>query len=103
MTALIKGLPKQLRKHFVPVPAMVERCLEVEPDGTGSLYEWIAMRLRKLTGEAIPLTAWNKEVLTDHLRMNFRVVDEQGKHLDNSRDLKALQQTGAYPIRSVCE
>ncbi len=92
MIALIKGLPKQLRKHFVPVPAMVERCLEVEPDGTGSLYEWVAMRLRKLTGEAIPLTAWNKDVITDHLRMNFRVVDEQGKHLDNSRDLKALQQ-----------
>ncbi len=92
LIALIKGLPKQLRKHFVPVPNMVERCLEVEPDGKGSLYEWLAMRLRKLTGESIPLTAWNTDILTDHLRMNFRVVDEQGKQLDNSRDLKALQR-----------
>ncbi len=92
LTALIKGLPKSLRKHFVPVPNMVERCLEVEPDGKGSLYEWLAMRLRKLTGEAIPLTAWNTDVLTEHLRMNFRVVDEQGMLLDNGRDLKALQQ-----------
>lgn len=90
--ALIKGLPKQLRKHFVPVPNMVDRCLEVEPDGKGSLYDWIAIRLRKLTGESIPLTAWNTDVITDHLRMNFRVIDEQGKHLDNSRDLKALQR-----------
>ncbi len=92
LTALIKGLPKQLRKHFVPVPNTVERCLEVEPEGKGSLYEWLAMRLRKLTGEAIPLTAWNKEILTDHLRMNFRVIDEQGQQVDNSRDLKALQR-----------
>ncbi len=92
LIALVKGLPKQLRKHFVPVPNMVERCLEVEPDGKGSLYEWLAMRLRKLTGESIPLTAWNTEVITDHLRMNFRVIDEEGKHLDNSRDLKALQR-----------
>ncbi|NOQ65186.1 MAG: ATP-dependent RNA helicase HrpA [Methyloprofundus sp.] len=92
LVALLKGLPKQLRKHFVPVPTTVERCLEVEPDGTGSLYEWFAMRLRKLTGESIPLTAWNKEVITDHLRMNFRVIDAEGKHLDNSRDLKALQR-----------
>ncbi len=91
LIALIKGLPKNLRKHFVPVPNMVERCLEVEPDGKGSLYEWLAMRLRKLTGEAIPLTTWNTEVLTDHLRMNFRVIDEDGKQIDNSRDLKALQ------------
>jgi ATP-dependent helicase HrpA len=92
LIALIKGLPKNLRKHFVPVPNMVERCLEVEPDGKGSLYEWLAMRLRKLTGEAIPLTEWNTDVLTDHLRMNFRVIDEAGKQLDNSRDLKALQR-----------
>ena len=92
LIALVKGLPKHTRKHFVPVPNMVERCLEVEPDGTGSLFEWLAMRLRKLTGESIPLTAWNTELITDHLRMNFRVVDEQGKHLDNSRDLKALQR-----------
>lgn len=92
LIALVKGLPKQLRKHFVPVPSMVERCLEVEPDGKGSLYEWLTMRLRKLTGESVPLTSWNTELITDHLRMNFRVIDEQGKHLDNSRDLKALQR-----------
>ncbi|MBT4145989.1 MAG: DUF3418 domain-containing protein, partial [Gammaproteobacteria bacterium] len=92
LIALVKGLPKQLRKHFVPVPNTVERCLEVEPDGKGSLYEWLALRLRKLTGESIPLTAWNTELITDHLRMNFRVIDEEGKHLDNSRDLKALQR-----------
>lgn len=92
LIALLKALPKQLRKHFVPVPNMVERCLEVEPDGKGSLYEWLAMRLRKLTGESVPLTAWNNELITDHLRMNFRVVDEEGKQLDNSRDLKTLQR-----------
>jgi ATP-dependent helicase HrpA len=92
LIALIKGLPKAMRKHFVPVPNIVERCLEIEPDGTGSLYDWLAMRLRKLTGEAIPLTEWNTNVLTDHLRMNFRVIDEGGKQIDNSRDLKALQR-----------
>ncbi|MDC9727852.1 MAG: ATP-dependent RNA helicase HrpA [Methyloprofundus sp.] len=92
LIALVKGLPKNLRKHFVPVPNTVDRCLEVEPDGKGSLYEWLAMRLRKLTGEAIPLTMWNTDVLTDHLRMNFRVIDEEGKQIDNGRDLKALQR-----------
>jgi len=92
LTALIKGLPKQMRKHFVPVPDTVARCLEVEPDAKGSLYEWLTMRLRKLTGESIPLTAWNTDVLTDHLRMNFRVVNEEGQQIDNGRDLKALQR-----------
>jgi ATP-dependent helicase HrpA len=89
--ALIKSLPKQIRKHFVPVPETVRQCLEIEPDFKGMLQEWLGNRLRKLTGEAIPLNAWNIEGLTDHLKMNFRVVDDQGKLLDYGRDLKKLQ------------
>ncbi|MFI3136218.1 MAG: ATP-dependent RNA helicase HrpA [Methylococcaceae bacterium] len=89
--ALIKALPKNIRKHFVPVPETVKQCLEIEPDFKGALPEWLGNRLRKLTGEAIPLNAWNTESLTDHLRMNFRVVDDQGQLLDYGRDLKKLQ------------
>ncbi|MGR9116648.1 MAG: ATP-dependent RNA helicase HrpA [Gammaproteobacteria bacterium] len=91
IVALIKSLPKQLRKHFVPVPQTAQKCLEIEPDFKGSLYDWLGTRLRKLTGEAIPLTEWHPELLADHLKMNFRVVDEQGKLLDYGRDLKKLQ------------
>ena len=89
--ALIKSLPKQIRKHFVPVPETVKQCLEIEPDFKGSLQEWLGNRLRKLTGEAIPLNAWNMDGVSDHLKMNFRVVDDQGKLLDYGRDLKKLQ------------
>ncbi len=89
--ALIKSLPKQLRKHFVPVPQTAKQCLEIEPDFKGSLYEWLGTRLRKLTGEAIPLTEWHPETLSEHLKMNFRIVDEHGKLLDYGRDLKKLQ------------
>ena len=89
--ALIKSLPKQIRKHFVPVPQMVKQCLEIEPDFKGTLQEWLGNRLRKLTGEAIPLNAWNMDGVPEHLKMNFRVVDDQGKLLDYGRDLKKLQ------------
>ncbi|MGR9045251.1 MAG: ATP-dependent RNA helicase HrpA [Gammaproteobacteria bacterium] len=89
--ALIKSLPKQLRKHFVPVPQTAKRCLEIEPDFKGSIFDWLGTRLRKLTGEAIPLTEWHPELLPAHLKMNFRIVDEQGKLLDYGRDLKQLQ------------
>ncbi|MCK4493263.1 MAG: DUF3418 domain-containing protein, partial [Methylococcales bacterium] len=93
--ALIKSLPKQLRKHFVPVPETAKECLAIEPDFKGSLYDWLSMRLRKLTGEAIPLTEWRLENLSDHLRMNYRVVDEAGKALEYGRDLKILQNSYA--------
>ncbi len=89
--ALVKALPKNIRKYFVPVPQMVKQCLDIEPDFKGLLQEWLGNRLRKLTGEAIPLNQWNFETLTDHLKMNFRVVDDQGQLLDYGRDLKKLQ------------
>ncbi len=90
-SALIKSLPKNIRKHFVPVPETVKRCLEIEPDFKGALQEWLGNRLRKLTGEAVPLTAWDMEGVTAHLKMNFRVIDDQGQLLDYGRDLKKLQ------------
>jgi ATP-dependent helicase HrpA len=89
--ALIKSLPKQLRKHFVPVPETVKQCLEIEPDFKGSIQEWLGYRLRKLTDEAIPLNAWNLDAVPEHLRMNFRVIDADGHLLDYGRDLKKLQ------------
>lgn len=88
--AMIKSLPKQIRKHFVPVPETVKRCLEIEPDFKGTVQEWLGYRLRKLTGEAIPLNAWAMDSLPEHLKMNFRIV-EDGKLLDYGRDLKKLQ------------
>lgn len=88
--AMIKSLPKQIRKHFVPVPETVKRCLEIEPDFKGTVQEWLGNRLRKLTDEAIPLNAWAMDSLPEHLKMNFRIV-EDGKLLDYGRDLKKLQ------------
>lgn len=96
--ALIRSLPKQIRKHFVPVPETVKKCLEIEPDFKGSLFEWLGNRLRKLTGEAIPLNAWSPDQLSEHLKMNFRVIDDQGKLLDYGRELKKLQ--GKYAVKA---
>ncbi|KAF3977651.1 MAG: ATP-dependent RNA helicase HrpA [Methylococcales symbiont of Iophon sp. n. MRB-2018] len=90
--ALLKGLPKQVRKHFVPVSDTAKACLEIEPEMKASLYDWLGMRLRKLTGEAIALTQWNRESLADHLKMNYRVVDDKGHALDYGRKLKVLQE-----------
>ena len=92
LTALIKSLPKSMRKHFVPVPATVTRCLELEPEQHGDLCEWLSKTLRRLTGEAIPVNEWSLDRIAEHLQMNFRVIDEQGKIIGQGRDLKALQQ-----------
>lgn len=91
LIALVKTLPKNVRKHFVPVPETIKQCLAVEPDFKGSLPEWLNNRLRKLTEESVPLNAYSPESLPNHLKMNFRIIDGEGRLLDYGRDLKALQ------------
>ncbi|MGX7828341.1 ATP-dependent RNA helicase HrpA [Actinokineospora sp. 24-640] len=92
VTALIRSLPKPLRRAFVPVPdfakAVVARLAPDEP----SLPDAVARELKALTGVAVPRDAWNLDAVPDHLRTTFEVVDD-GRTLAAGKDLEALKRT----------
>ncbi|MEN8260556.1 MAG: DUF3418 domain-containing protein, partial [Pseudomonadota bacterium] len=90
--ALLKGLPKSLRRNFVPVPDYADRCLQKMRRNEGALLQVLARTLKELTGLRIPDDAWITESLPAHLKMNFRIVDEKGKQLSSSRNLDALKR-----------
>ncbi|MFZ1324448.1 MAG: ATP-dependent RNA helicase HrpA, partial [Candidatus Contendobacter sp.] len=91
MAALLKSLPKAVRRNFVPVPNYVQALLEViEPDGR-SLTEAMTERLQRMTGARIPEDAWNFDAVPPHLRMRCQVVDADGKALAVGRDWEAIQ------------
>ncbi|MEN8213323.1 MAG: ATP-dependent RNA helicase HrpA, partial [Pseudomonadota bacterium] len=91
IVTLLRGLPKALRRHFVPIPDTAARLLQ-ELDGTDdSLLQAVARRLQQMSGVYIPEDAWPDTALPDHLRMNIRVVDDQGAVLGEGRDLAALK------------
>ncbi|MBF0625185.1 MAG: ATP-dependent RNA helicase HrpA [Magnetococcales bacterium] len=91
--ALLKSLPKSLRKHLVPIPRTVERCLATPLEGHAVLTTALADRLQRLLGVVIPGEAWRSTPLPAHLEMNFKVV-EPGRErvLAQGRDLTLLQQ-----------
>ena len=92
MAALLKSLPKALRRNFVPVPNYVQALLEViEPDAR-SLVEAMTEHLQRMTGVRIPDDAWNFDAVPPHLRMRFQVVDADGQVLVVGRDWAAIQQ-----------
>ena len=91
MAALLKSLPKALRRNFVPVPNYVQALLEVIEPGERSLVEAMAERLQRMTGVQIPEDAWNLDAVPSHLRMRCQVVDADGKVLAVGRDWAALQ------------
>ena len=88
--AMMKGLPKGLRKQLVPVPDVVDGALAVlEPDDT-DLAVALAGVLKRQRGVAIQPSDWGLERLEDFYRMNIRVVDDRGKMLAQGRDMAAL-------------
>jgi ATP-dependent helicase HrpA len=91
MAALLKSLPKALRRHFVPVPNYVQALLAGLEPGGQSLTEAMTERLQRMTGVSIPDEAWNFEAVPPHLRMRFQVVNADGNVLAVGRDWAALQ------------
>jgi ATP-dependent helicase HrpA len=90
--ALVRGLPKALRKNFVPVPDFVGAALGKLSFADGSLPEALGRELTRMTGTRVSTEAWAESAaqLEGHLRMNIEVVDNQGKPLGEGRDLAEL-------------
>ncbi len=91
MAALLKSLPKALRRHFVPVPNYVQALLEVMEPAGPALSEAMAERLHRMTGVRISEEDWNPDAVPMHLRMRFQVVDADGKALAVGRDWVVIQ------------
>ncbi|RLA05663.1 MAG: ATP-dependent RNA helicase HrpA, partial [Gammaproteobacteria bacterium] len=92
---LIKSLPKSRRRHFIPVPKYADDCLKTLSPDSGGLLPALSQQLRKLTGIEIMLSEWNVTGLPPYLQMNFRLIDDDGKLLDESRVLNQLKQDWA--------
>ncbi|WP_341937870.1 ATP-dependent RNA helicase HrpA [Marinimicrobium sp. C2-29] len=88
---LIKSLPKQWRKHFVPVPDVVDRALAgMTPDNT-PLTEALAHQLKRQTLVEVPAEAWDETRIDDFYRINIQVLDERGRCIARGRDLSELR------------
>jgi ATP-dependent RNA helicase HrpA len=99
--ALIRTLPKPLRREFVPVPDYARAALANMSIVDGDLLDAVERQLRRLAGVPIPPQAWQPEKVPVHLRMNFRVLDGSGAVVGESRDLLALQRELAPQIRQT--
>jgi ATP-dependent helicase HrpA len=104
ITYLLKGLPKTLRKNFVPVPQVVTASMEILDPESGQLTEALSQALFKKIGVEVPVDAWDIADLPPHLLMNFSVVDDGGQEIASGRDLPALRnQLGVKARRTFSE
>src|SRR6516162_9773598 len=91
VTELIRSLPKDLRRSFVPAPDAARAVLARLGEPHGDLLAALSEELGRLGGAAIPRDAWDLSRLPAHLRITFRVVDS-GRELARGKDLDALRR-----------
>lgn len=89
--ALIKSLPKALRRTVVPATDFARHALDRMTPFDGAIDEALADALRLLGGSGISASDFDWSRIPDHLRMNVAAIDRRGKIVDKDRDLTALQ------------
>ncbi|UTT40935.1 ATP-dependent RNA helicase HrpA [Glutamicibacter mishrai] len=105
ITALIRSMPKSIRKNFVPAPDVAAKALDMltaDFDPTADdLAESLALVLRRLRGMVVDPAVFDFATLPAHLRFGFTVTDASGKVLGQGDDLAALQHEFAAANRAA--
>ena len=95
--ALLRSLPKTLRRNFVPAPDVADLALAriqstPQPPGS-SLPAQLAAALTALSGVVVRAADFDLDKVPDHLRMNFAVIDASGAAVATGKDLPTLQRS----------
>jgi len=91
LEAILRGLPKQERKHFVPIPNYVKELSEKLNFAEGDLFEAISLQLLRLSGRRVPAQMLREVKLDPLYKTNIRVLGPDGKLLGQGRDWETLQ------------
>lgn len=91
VVALLRALPKSIRRTIDTPEQLADRILpELDPNA-GPIEDQVRERLGRMVGEEIGRDVWNAAALPEHLRANYRVLDESGKPIASGRDLAAIR------------
>lgn len=104
VTALIKSLPKQIRKNVVPAADWAKKITaelpaEAPHDADEPFTATLAQVIKKLTFTPVTSDDFDVSRLPGHLRMTFAVVDEKNRVVGIDKDLRILQTTLADSTR----
>ena len=98
--ALVKTLPKALRKQLAPVPDVIDLLLPqlqqshpysgTQAQPANSLTRVLGQAIYQHRGLRIADQDWDLTKLDDHYRLYIQVMDEQGQCVAAGRDIEAL-------------
>ncbi|HEX4700080.1 MAG TPA: ATP-dependent RNA helicase HrpA [Actinomycetes bacterium] len=102
-TALVRSLPKSLRRSFVPAPDSAAAALaRMGPDVRDEPFtDALAAELARATGVEVRHDEWDLARVPDHLRMTFRVEREDGSVAGEGKDLTEVRRALAPTVAAT--
>ena len=101
VTALLRTLPKELRRHHTPAADVAAELLEHVGPADGSMLEVLARGLTERAGLAVEAHHLDLGAVPAPLRVTYRAVDPAGRPLAWSKDLAALRVRLAARVREA--
>ncbi|MEJ2869903.1 ATP-dependent RNA helicase HrpA [Actinomycetospora sp. OC33-EN08] len=106
LTSLVRSLPKPLRRSLVPAPDTARALLarlaaDRRPAEGESLLRALSEAVKRISGVDVPVDAWNVAGLPSHLRLTFRVTDDDGATVADGGDLNALRRRYARETKAA--
>ncbi|MFH0975405.1 MAG: ATP-dependent RNA helicase HrpA [Spirochaetota bacterium] len=104
ITELIKNLPKQYRRYFIPAADSVEKIIREMPKGNPMIASLQKFIYEKYNIE-IPNQEWPPEKLPDHLRLKLSIRDKNGIEITSGKDAGNIirELTEKYKARAFNE
>lgn len=99
--ALIKSLPKTLRKSFVPAPDYAQAFLESIQDQQSDLLSLLSKHLLRMTGVKVAVSQWQEQSIPEYLKMKFSLVDDNHHEIAVNKDLHELQTNHSNQIKQT--
>ncbi|WP_133141464.1 ATP-dependent RNA helicase HrpA, partial [Moraxella caviae] len=88
---LLKSLPKDIRRHIVPIPDTADKIFDkLDKSGTFGLLDQLCAALAQLGVQANP-SDFNVASIDKYLQPLVCVLDEKNRVIDKGRDLAKLQ------------
>lgn len=92
ITYLLRGLPKRIRKRFVPVPDRAREIAAVLQPTHSAFLDSLSAHILSHYGIEISQSDWNVRDLPEHLQMRVEVQDEKEQAIVAARDLRVLRE-----------
>lgn len=106
---LLKGLPKSVRKHFIPVPDFVDEFVQWE-----TYKQALSLQARSLNDVLSAYAQSRKNIEIDskllesislplHVYPQLRIIDDKGVEIARGHDLKRLQEKFTVPSAKLAK